>query len=101
MRRGSLERQAPSGRSTGRSRRELILSTVLVFLLAIVVLIVAVLPAEFGIDPTGLGEVTGLTEMGVFKVQADSQFAADAARVAAQQAADSAAAARGLPATVQ
>jgi hypothetical protein len=100
MRRGGIEKQRPAEPSTSGSRRELIFSTALVILLAVVVLLVAVLPAEFGIDPTGLGEVTGLTEMGVFKVQADSQFAADAARVAAQRAADSAAASGALPASV-
>jgi hypothetical protein len=71
---------------------------VFVLLVAIFVLVAAVLPAEFGIDPTGLGRVTGLKEMGVFKVEADSQFAADAARIAAQQAADSAAASEASPA---
>jgi len=72
------------------SRRRLIIATLLLPVFAVVIIVAIVLPAERGIDPTGLGEVTGLTEMGFFKVEADSQFAAMEA-VAAQNAADSAA----------
>lgn len=43
------------------SVKALILSCILSTLLAIIILLVAVLPAEFNIDPTGLGETMGLT----------------------------------------
>lgn len=84
--------RSPTDRSESVSRRQLIRASVLVVFLGVVGFVTVVLPAEFGVDPTGVGNVTGLTEMGVFKVQADSQFAADAARLAAQQSADSMAA---------
>jgi hypothetical protein len=45
----------------------------------IVIAVAVVLPAERGIDPTGLGRVLGLTEMGEFKVEAAREFAEDAA----------------------
>lgn len=32
-------------------------------LLAVVVLVIAILPAEYGIDPTGLGEAMGLVSL--------------------------------------
>jgi hypothetical protein len=38
-------------------------SVLLSLLVAIVVLVVAVLPAEFGVDPTGLGRWAGLTDL--------------------------------------
>ncbi len=43
------------------STKSLLLSCVFSTLLAIVILVVAVLPAEFNIDPTGLGKALGLT----------------------------------------
>jgi hypothetical protein len=48
--------QAPSGKRIG-------LSVVGALVVAAVVLVVAVLPAEYGIDPTGLGRALGLTEL--------------------------------------
>src|SRR3546814_17950651 len=38
-----------------------------------------VLPSEYGIDPTGIGRVIGLTEMGAIKMQLAEEAAADAA----------------------
>lgn len=43
--------------------KRLLLSVGLAVLLAALILIVAVLPAEYGIDPTGVGRVLGLTQM--------------------------------------
>lgn len=48
--------QAPSGKRIG-------LSIVVALAVAAVVLVVAVLPAEYGIDPTGIGRALGLTEL--------------------------------------
>lgn len=38
-----------------------------------------VLPAEYGVDPTGVGRLTGLSEMGEIKVQLAKEAAADRA----------------------
>jgi hypothetical protein len=53
--------------------RQLIRSTLVALVVAGAVLIAAVLPAEYGIDPTGLGRVLGLTEMGEIKTGAAKQ----------------------------
>lgn len=42
-------------------------STVLAAFVALVILIMVVLPAEYGFDPTGVGHLLGLTEMGQSK----------------------------------
>lgn len=42
-------------------------STITAFVAAIVILVTIVLPAEYNIDPTGIGRVLGLTEMGEIK----------------------------------
>jgi hypothetical protein len=48
---------------TGPSVGKLIRATVVALILAAVVLVVAVLPAEYGIDPLGIGKVLGLTQL--------------------------------------
>jgi hypothetical protein len=48
--------QAPSGQRIG-------LSVVIALAVAAIVLVVAVLPAEYGIDPTGIGRSLGLLEL--------------------------------------
>ncbi len=45
------------------SRRQILLGTAAAILLAGAVLVIAVLPAEFGIDPLGVGRVLGLQEL--------------------------------------
>jgi hypothetical protein len=42
------------------SLKSLIIATVFAGLLAIAILLSAVLPAEYGFDPTGLGEIMGV-----------------------------------------
>ena len=54
-------------------------STVLAVIAAIVLLFTVVLPAEYGIDPTGVGKLLRLTEMGQVKQQLAEEAAADAA----------------------
>ena len=49
------------------SSAQLIRSTVIAAVCAVVILVTAVLPAEYGIDPTGAGRVLGLTQMGEIK----------------------------------
>ena len=59
--------------------RQLLRSTVLAAASALVLLVAVVLPAEYGIDPTGVGRVLRLTEMGEIKQQLAADAAADAA----------------------
>lgn len=49
------------------SARQLNRATVIAFGVAAVLLVTVVLPAEFGVDPTRIGGVLGLTEMGEMK----------------------------------
>ncbi len=49
------------------SSAQLIRSTILAGVVALATLITVVLPAEYGFDPTGVGRVLGLTEMGKLK----------------------------------
>ncbi|CAM3965002.1 hypothetical protein VRRI112168_08005 [Vreelandella rituensis] len=51
------------------SNRKLIRSTLLAAVVAAVLLVTVVLPAEYAIDPTGAGRLLGLTEMGEIKQQ--------------------------------
>lgn len=48
--------------------KQLIRSTIIAAVIAAVLLVTVVLPAEYGVDPTGIGSVLGLTEMGRIKV---------------------------------
>lgn len=46
---------------------QLLRSTILAGVVALVILLTAVLPAEYGFDPTGAGRILGLTQMGEIK----------------------------------
>ena len=61
------------------SSKQLMKSTVLAVIAAIVLLFTVVLPAEYGIDPTGVGKLLRLAEMGQVKQQLAEEAAADAA----------------------
>jgi hypothetical protein len=61
------------------SSRKLMRSTILAALSAAVILVTVVQPAEYGIDPTGVGRVLGLTEMGQIKTRLAAEAAAEAA----------------------
>jgi hypothetical protein len=52
-----------SEKASGPSRRTLVKGTLWTFVGAIVVTVLFVLPAEYGVDPTGLGEKIGLTRL--------------------------------------
>ena len=68
--------------------RALLRSTAIAAAVALVLLVTVVLPAEYGIDPTRIGRVLGLTQMGEIKVAlAKEAEAADAAEAAAAPAA--------------
>lgn len=60
------------------STSKLIKSTVMAALVAGVLLVTVVMPSEYGIDPTGVGKILGLTEMGEVKVSLAEEAAADA-----------------------
>jgi hypothetical protein len=66
------------------SSGKLIKSTILAAISAGVLLVTVVLPAEYGIDPTGIGKATGLKKMGEIKISLAREVAAENARVQAQ-----------------
>jgi hypothetical protein len=49
--------------------KQLLRSTLIAILTAIAILITIVLPAEYAIDPTGIGRMLGLAQMGEIKAQ--------------------------------
>lgn len=59
------------------STAQLIKSTIIAIVAAIVILITIVLPSEYAIDPTGIGRALKLTEMGEIKKQLAEEAAAD------------------------
>ncbi|MDP3418374.1 MAG: transmembrane anchor protein [Falsiroseomonas sp.] len=61
------------------SSKQLVRSTVLAAVSAVILLVAVVLPAEYGIDPTGIGRVLRMTDMGEIKQQLAAEAAADAA----------------------
>ncbi len=64
------------------STAKLVKSTVLAAVIAVVLLLTVVLPAEYGIDPTGAGSVLGLKKMGEIKASLEAEIIADESRVA-------------------
>lgn len=64
------------------STKQLVSSTLLAAGVAVVILVTAVLPAEYAIDPTGAGRVLGLTQMGEIKQQLSAEAEAEAAGAA-------------------
>ena len=72
------------------SSSRLLKSTLIALVTAIVILVAVVLPAEYGVDITGVGRILGLTEMGALKVElAKEAAAADAAEATAAASAAS------------
>ena len=59
--------------------RQLLRSSAIAAAAAILILATVVLPAEYGIDPTGAGRALGLTRMGEIKLRLAREAAADAA----------------------
>lgn len=58
---------------------QLLRSTLIAIGVAAALLVTVVLPAEYGVDPTRIGRVLGLTEMGEIKQQLAEEAALDAA----------------------
>jgi hypothetical protein len=63
--------------------RQLLRSTLIAAVSAVVLLYTVVLPAEYGVDPTGIGKALGLTEMGEIKTRLAKEAAEDAAATVA------------------
>jgi hypothetical protein len=59
------------------SSAQLIRSTAIAAASAVAILVTVVLPAEYNIDPTGIGGVLGLAEMGEIKTQLAEEAEAD------------------------
>ncbi len=59
------------------SSTQLLRSTIAAALAAVAILFVIVLPAEYGIDPTGAGRMLGLTEMGEIKQELEDEAERD------------------------
>lgn len=59
------------------SSKQLLRSTVIAGVSAVAILTTVVLPAEYGIDPTGIGRAIGLAEMGEIKTQLAEEAEAD------------------------
>jgi hypothetical protein len=61
------------------SSKQLLRSTVLAAITAAALLVTIVLPSEYAIDHTGVGNVLGLTRMGEIKVQLAQEAAKETA----------------------
>ena len=67
------------------SSRTLLRSTLIAAAVAIVLLVTVVLPAEYGVDPTGIGNLLGLKKMGEIKLALAKEAAtADSVETAAR-----------------
>ena len=60
--------------------KQLLRSTIVAIVAALVILVTVVLPAEYAIDPTGIGRALGLAEMGEIKSQLAEEAERDRAR---------------------
>ncbi len=58
--------------------KQLIRSTLIAFFTALALLVTIILPAEYAIDPTGVGRMLGLTDMGEIKQQLEAEARLDA-----------------------
>ena len=56
-------------RSELPSSAQLIRSTIIAAIVALLLLVTVVMPSEYALDPTGAGRLLGLTEMGEIKEQ--------------------------------
>lgn len=66
------------------SSEQLARSTFLALATAVFLLVAIVMPADYGVDPTGIGRVLRLTEMGEIKNKLAAEAAADATAAKAQ-----------------
>ena len=66
------------------SSNKLLKSTLIALIVAIVLLFTVILPAEYGVDPTGVGKMLGLTEMGEIKQQLANESEQDVQKPASE-----------------
>ncbi|MGL6210907.1 MAG: transmembrane anchor protein [Paracoccaceae bacterium] len=59
---------------------QLLKSTAIALVAALILLVTIVLPSEYSVDPTGIGRKLGLTQMGEIKKQLSEEAAADRAK---------------------
>lgn len=59
------------------SNKRLLRSTIIAIISAAIILVTIVLPAEYGLDPTGIGSLTGLKRMGEIKTTLAEELEAD------------------------
>ena len=86
--------------AAGPSARTLLRSTLIALGIAALILVTIVLPAEYGVDPTGIGRPLGLTRMGEIKVALAKEAAeAEAAEAAARASGAATPSAPAAPAT--
>lgn len=64
--------------------KQLIKSTVIALATALILLITVILPAEYGVDPSGIGQTLGLTKMGEIKQQLANEAEQEAQPLAAE-----------------
>lgn len=62
------------------SSAQLLRSTIIAAVSAVVILVTVILPAEYGLDPTGAGRILGLTEMGEIKQELEEEAEQDRQR---------------------
>lgn len=62
------------------SSGQLLISTLVAFMVAALLLITVIVPAEYGIDPSGVGKRLGLTKMGEIKMQLAEEARQEEAR---------------------
>lgn len=80
------------------SSRQLLRSTIIAIIVAAVLLVTVVLPSEYGIDPTRIGRVFGLTQMGEIKMSLAREAEQDRANTTTAPAQQSAVTSPQLPA---
>ena len=59
------------------TNKRLFRSTIIAVVSAAVILVTIVLPSEYGIDPAGIGSLTGLKRMGEIKTTLAEELKAD------------------------
>jgi hypothetical protein len=69
---------APSPITEGPSLASLRRASLVAVVVAAVLVVTAVLPAEYGVDPTGVGRRIGLTQMGRLKQELTKEAIEDA-----------------------
>ena len=55
------------------SSSQLLKSTIIALTIAVTLLLCIVIPAEYGKDPTGVGEILGLKQMGEIKIRLEKE----------------------------